>query len=102
MIEYEAMSQRTKHIDIKYRFIQDEQKKGTIQLQYVPSEDNLADIFTKPLAINKFRKLRDLFMIEARTAEEGVENAGAASSMSVVALTAVPDCVTPKGHGSVF
>ena len=39
--------QRSKHIDIKYQFIRDEIKKKPIQLQYIESERNVADIFTK-------------------------------------------------------
>ena len=39
--------QRTKHIDIKYHFIRLEIKQGRINLEYVPTEQNMADIFTK-------------------------------------------------------
>ena len=42
--------QRSKHIDIKYHFIRNEVQSGVIQLVYVPSEQNLADMFTKPVA----------------------------------------------------
>ena len=38
---------RSKHIDIKYHFIRNEIQLGTINLEYVASEDNVADIFTK-------------------------------------------------------
>jgi hypothetical protein len=41
---------RTKHIDIDMHFLRDHIKDGTINLTYVPSASNLADIFTKPLA----------------------------------------------------
>ena len=40
--------QRSKHIDIKFHFVHFEVQKGVIQLVHVPSEQNLADIFTKP------------------------------------------------------
>jgi hypothetical protein len=82
MVENESLSQRSKHIDIKYRFIQDEQKKGTVALRYIPSEDNLADMFTKPLSSTRFVSLRDQFMSPSRTGEEGVGNAGAALNKS--------------------
>eukprot|EP00794_Sanderia_malayensis_P008499 gene8499-9408_t len=42
-------SQRNKHIDIKYHFIRSEIKTGNIILQYVPSEENFADVFTKSM-----------------------------------------------------
>ena len=40
--------QRSKHIDIKYHFIRSEVQEGQINLEYVPSEENVADVFTKP------------------------------------------------------
>ena len=41
--------QRTKHIDIRYRFICEMVNAGVVQVRYVPSKDMLADGFTKPL-----------------------------------------------------
>ncbi|KAK2980836.1 hypothetical protein RJ640_020488 [Escallonia rubra] len=40
---------RTKHIDIRHHFLQDNVQKGLIELKKVGSEDQLADMFTKPL-----------------------------------------------------
>ena len=37
---------RTKHIDIKYHFIREHVMNGTVELHFVPSEKQLADIFT--------------------------------------------------------
>jgi hypothetical protein len=45
--------QRVKHIDIKYFFIRDHQEIGTLKMIKVPTEDQVADIFTKPLAKKK-------------------------------------------------
>ena len=42
--------QRSKHIDTRYHYIRDILQKGEIQVDYVPSEENPADIFTKALA----------------------------------------------------
>jgi hypothetical protein len=41
--------QRSKHIDTRYHYIRDILQKGEIQVDYVPSEENPADIFTKAL-----------------------------------------------------
>ena len=41
--------QRSKHIDTWYHYIRDILKKGEIEVDYVPSEENPADIFTKAL-----------------------------------------------------
>jgi hypothetical protein len=39
---------RTKHIDIRHHFLRDHQQKGYIEVFYVSTENQLADIFTKP------------------------------------------------------
>ena len=41
--------QRTKHIDIKHHLIRELIEGGTVELEYVATEEQQADIFTKPL-----------------------------------------------------
>ncbi|KAJ3504791.1 hypothetical protein NLJ89_g7753 [Agrocybe chaxingu] len=41
---------RTKHIDIAYHFLRDLVQSGTLNMVYVNTKDNLADIFTKGLS----------------------------------------------------
>ncbi|GKB91467.1 retrovirus-related pol polyprotein from transposon TNT 1-94 [Tanacetum coccineum] len=48
---------RTKHIDIRYHFIRDHILKGDIELHFVPTDLQLANIFTKPLAETSFTRL---------------------------------------------
>ncbi|GJW72046.1 retrovirus-related pol polyprotein from transposon TNT 1-94 [Tanacetum coccineum] len=48
---------RTKHIDIMYHFIRNHILKGDIELRFVPTDLQLADIFTKPLAEPSFTRL---------------------------------------------
>jgi hypothetical protein len=50
---------RTKHIDIRYHFLRDHQQKGDIEIAYVSTHNQLADIFTKPLDEKTFSKLRN-------------------------------------------
>ena len=50
---------RTKHIDIRHHFIREKLDEKVIQLEYCPTNDNLADVFTKPLPGPQFAKLRD-------------------------------------------
>jgi len=52
--------QRSKHIDIRYHFLQDQVGKNMIKLEYSRLEDQIADILNKPLKIDAFIKLRDL------------------------------------------
>jgi hypothetical protein len=49
----------TKHIDIQYHLLKDHQQKGDIEIAYVSTHNQLADIFTKPLDENTFSKLRN-------------------------------------------
>jgi hypothetical protein len=42
---------RTKHIDIRYHFLRDHQQKGDMEIAYVSTHNQLADIFTKPLDV---------------------------------------------------
>jgi hypothetical protein len=49
---------RTKHIVIRYHFLRDHQQKGDIEIAYINTKEQLADIFTKPLDEQTFNKLR--------------------------------------------
>jgi cell wall assembly regulator SMI1 len=49
---------RTKHIAIRYHFLRDHQQKGDIEIAYINTKEQLADIFTKPLDEQTFNKLR--------------------------------------------
>lgn len=49
---------KTKHFNIKLYFLREVQQKGEVSLVYCKSEDQLADIFTKPLPVSKFEVLR--------------------------------------------
>ncbi|GJS62038.1 retrovirus-related pol polyprotein from transposon TNT 1-94 [Tanacetum coccineum] len=56
---------RTKHIEIRHHFLHDNVQKGNISIEKVASEDNIADIFTKPLKREVFNYLRlELGMME--------------------------------------
>nr|GEW54090.1 copia protein [Tanacetum cinerariifolium] len=45
---------RTKHIEIHHHFLRDNVQKGNIFIEKVSSEDNIADILTKPLKHEPF------------------------------------------------
>ena len=51
--------QRTKHIDIKFQFVREQQTKGAIDVKYIGTADQRADIFTKSLAAPRFQRLRE-------------------------------------------
>ncbi|KAB5587551.1 Copia protein [Ceratobasidium theobromae] len=48
---------RAKHINIAFNFICNEIHKGTISVSYMPTNDNLADMLTKPLNTIKHHRL---------------------------------------------
>jgi hypothetical protein len=49
----------TKHIDIRYHFLRDHQQQGDIEIAYVSTHNQLANIFTNPLDEKTFSKLRN-------------------------------------------
>ena len=51
---------RTKHIEIKYHFIQEQVNSGTVELKHCPTEEMVADMLTKGLPRDKFVKLRHM------------------------------------------
>jgi hypothetical protein len=58
---------RTKHIAIRYHFLRDHQQKGDIEIAYVSTKEQLADIFTKPLDEQTFTRLRhELNILDSR------------------------------------
>jgi hypothetical protein len=49
---------KTKHKEVRYHFLRDNVEKGKITLIHVPTHDQLADRFTKPLDQATFTHLR--------------------------------------------
>ena len=49
---------RTKHIDIRHHFIRELVEDKLINLEYIQTERQLADILTKPLDSTRFEHLR--------------------------------------------
>ncbi|GKB52327.1 hypothetical protein Tco_0903080, partial [Tanacetum coccineum] len=52
-----VLHSRTKHIDIRYHFIRDHILKGDIELHFIPTQYQLADIFIRPLNELTFKRL---------------------------------------------
>nr|GEY75735.1 uncharacterized mitochondrial protein AtMg00810-like [Tanacetum cinerariifolium] len=48
---------RTKHIDFHYHFVKEHMEKGTIELYFVKTDYQLADLFTKALLVDRFNYL---------------------------------------------
>lgn len=52
------MHSRTKHIDIRHHFLHDPMLKGDVEVSFMDTYNQLADIFTKPLPKESFYKIR--------------------------------------------
>lgn len=55
-----VMHGRSKHIDVCFHFIRDLVKDEVVELVQCSSQEQVADIMTKPLKLEAFLKLRDL------------------------------------------
>jgi KUP system potassium uptake protein len=50
-------SNKTKHLDIRLHFVRDAHQSGLVRISYVPNNEMLANIFTKPIANPQFEKI---------------------------------------------
>ena len=63
LVNNPVFHQRTKHMDIRFFFIREAQEEGKIDINYINTDEQLADIFTKALASPRFSKLCNLLNI---------------------------------------
>ena len=52
-----VLHSKTKHIPIKYHFLREQVTNKVVQLNFIPSTEKTADIFTKPLPKPQFEYL---------------------------------------------
>lgn len=57
-----GQSGRTKHIDVQYQFVRDRFQRGDVSIQFVPTMDQRADMFTKQLCGPEFRRHRSVVL----------------------------------------
>ena len=57
-----SSGKRTKHMNVRYFFITDRINNKEVNIEYRPTDDMVADFFTKPLQGQKFFKFRDLIL----------------------------------------
>ena len=58
MTKSSVFHERSKHIDIQLHFIRDLVAEKIVELKFVTSENQKADILTKALALSTFENLR--------------------------------------------
>ena len=66
MVNFPVYTDRNKHIDVRYHYTRSLVEEGIVEVSYVSTHDQLADIFTKALSQIQFEKLRDRIMGYAR------------------------------------
>ena len=54
---------RIKHINVRYHFVRERIQRGSVGIDYVPTSENVADIFTKALAREPFFKFRAMLVV---------------------------------------
>ena len=59
MTENPVFHYKTKHIKVRYHFIWDMVQKGFVNLKYVPIEEQVENVLTKPLPHVKFEYFQD-------------------------------------------
>ena len=59
LVENPVAHDRTKHIDIKYHFIRDIESRKIISVKYCPTNDQVADVLTKPLSREKHKRFTE-------------------------------------------
>jgi hypothetical protein len=57
----------SKHIEIQYHFIRHYVQRGAIELQYISTDEQVADILTKALGKGKFAPFRDKLGVVSNT-----------------------------------
>ena len=67
MVHNPEFHQRTKHIDVKYHFIRNVQEEGVINVSYVNTENEIADIMTKALNGPRFQRLKNEMGLNAKS-----------------------------------
>lgn len=61
-----VMHRRTKHIDVRYHYLRDLTNQEVVKLVFCGTEEQVADIMTKPVKLETFIKLRSLLGMQTQ------------------------------------
>jgi hypothetical protein len=64
LIKNPVLHDRSKHIETRYHYIWECANRGLIKVDFVRTEDQLGDIFTKSLSRVKFEELRSQIRVQ--------------------------------------
>lgn len=71
LMEDHAWHSHTKHVHVKYHFTHEQVQSGDIAISCVPSKENIADTFTKPLSAHDFHQLQHYLGITTPCTDTG-------------------------------
>ncbi|MFS7969739.1 putative RNA-directed DNA polymerase [Helianthus anomalus] len=57
---------RTKHVEIDFHFVREKVAQKQLSVQFIKTEDQIADVFTKPLSSKRFLLLRSKLQVAPR------------------------------------
>jgi len=60
----EDHKKRTKHVNVRFHFLREAVKDGTVELKHVSGQENPADMFTKPLPSVKLKNCCELLNLK--------------------------------------
>lgn len=66
LIKSGQMNTRSRYIDVRYYFISEQFDEGLFKLEYCNTNDQIADVFTKPLLTEKYVKFRDALVTKPK------------------------------------
>ena len=70
-----------RHIEVKYYFLRELKEKGLIKVEWICSEDNCSDIFTKNLNGVAFNKHIQMFCGDEAKGEGNLKGEGVGSTV---------------------
>nr|GEX61363.1 hypothetical protein [Tanacetum cinerariifolium] len=89
---------RTKHITVRYHFIKEHVEKGTIELYFVNTDYQLADIFTKSLPTDRFNYLVRRLSMRSLSPKE-LERLAKSQSYKAVKVRYICSMIQPEPKG---
>lgn len=57
---------RTKHVEVDFHFVREKVAQGKLSVQFISTQDQIADVFTKPLAVDRFVFLKSKLRVGDR------------------------------------
>ncbi|KAJ0613659.1 putative RNA-directed DNA polymerase [Helianthus annuus] len=57
---------RTKHVEVDFHFVREQVAKGKLSVRFIKTDDQIADVFTKPLSSQRFTFLRSKLQVVPR------------------------------------